>query len=162
MEWMTEIINFIKEVNWALSLIAAIPLAVIANLLTPKVANWLGSKSVEKAKRRIADLQEELKKVYDLAHDPIMLSHENNIALFKVLGFIAIGSAMDFFGVLAIPLGAVFHLSAFMMALKHISLLRNCQNFKAYESKTTDYIEKLEEQTSNKANAADAKSGAAD
>jgi hypothetical protein len=44
-----------------LALILAIPLSVAANLVTPKIQNWLSSRSLQKLQARILDLEVDLK-----------------------------------------------------------------------------------------------------
>ena len=149
MEWLNSTITFIKDVNWAISLFAAIPLAVVANLLTPKVANWLGRRSGDKARKRVEELQTELNRTHSLSHDSESLNRETFITLFKVLAFIALGGAMGALGFIGFPIAAMFFLSAVLESMKHIKLLRRCENFREYENKTTDEIEQLDDKTSN-------------
>lgn len=73
-----------------------------------------------------------------------------------MLALIAMGGAADFFGVIGLPLGAVFYLSAIIQASKHVQVLRRCQEFVKYENETTTTIEELLEKTSIKQRQTDA------
>lgn len=145
MEWFDSSVTFIKDINWAISLFAAIPLAVVANLLTPKVANWIGRRSGEKSRKRMEELQLELNRTHSFYSNPESLHRESSITLFKVLAYIALGGAMGALGFIGFPVAALFFLSAVLESIKHIRLIRRVEDFSEYESKTTGEIEKLNE-----------------
>jgi hypothetical protein len=51
----------INLLGFVIGLIVAVPLAIAANLLTPRTQNWLSTRSRKKLQARIRDLQVELK-----------------------------------------------------------------------------------------------------
>ena len=149
MEWIDSTLQVIKDVNWAISLIAAIPLAIVANLLTPKVADRLARRSKEKTDKRIDEIEKELNRVKEIASDKYKLAVETAIVLFKVLIFIALGGAIGAIGMFAFPVAAVLYLSAFTYASRHIKMLVLCQNIAEYENERMKEIETLRTKSSN-------------
>jgi multidrug efflux pump subunit AcrB len=145
MEYLKQVFNFMSEINWTLSLIAAIPLAIAANLLTPKVANKLAQHSRKKAEKRIKELEAELHEVLDFATNADKLKHMNWIALFRILLAMALAGLVGSLGVLFFPITATIYFIAFILVQKQLALIRRCSEFQKYENKTTEEIKKLYE-----------------
>ncbi len=56
-----------------LGLAAAIPLSIVANLLTPKIQQWLSERSEKKSAKRVAELRVEYERIENLTKNPIVL-----------------------------------------------------------------------------------------
>ena len=140
------ILDALKKIDWAVSLLASIPLSILANVLTPSYQSWRARRSVEKRKSRVSDLQAELANVRQLKEDPAALAIENNIALFQTLSLLGIGSALAAFPIIDIitsPVAALFFTMSVMSAQRQYKLLRRCQSFEEYEKSVNEQIASL-------------------
>ena len=146
MEYIDNIITAVKEINWALSLLAAIPLSIIANLLTPKVASWWSLRSHAKATRRAEALEIELEELRKLTTNNEEYTYTTHHNLFKVLYFIALGSAISSLaigGIFSLSISALIYLRAFIIVSRQMDMMRQCKNFSEYEQKMKDEINLL-------------------
>jgi hypothetical protein len=69
LQWLNEYGGLLACLGFILS----IPLAVAANLLTPRAQDWFARRSKAKAQKRILALQKELKEAAVLHEDPVRL-----------------------------------------------------------------------------------------
>jgi membrane protein implicated in regulation of membrane protease activity len=142
----TSILDGLKKIDWAISLLASIPLSILANILTPSYLKWRTRKSVNKRRARAADLQAELASMRRLKEEPGALAEENYIALFQTLTFLGFGSALAAFPIndlLSSPFAAVFFLMSVLSARRQYIVLRRCQRFAEYESSINEQITAL-------------------
>lgn len=51
------------KTSWWLAVLLAVPLSIMANLLTPPIHNWLSDRSTEQAIERLTDLEKEYSEV---------------------------------------------------------------------------------------------------
>jgi predicted RND superfamily exporter protein len=112
---MNDLLNSLKEINWAISLLAGIPLAVFANLITPKVANYLSRISKKRNHKRTSKIKSELEEVELLLKYPEKINLETAISIFKVLlifGFASLLAAIPLMEIITGPLAALCFLYA--------------------------------------------------
>lgn len=96
----TGFISWLKNNNWWISLILAIPLAIIANLITPLVSDRISNYSEKNAIERISSLKEEYNEVkyYHENKTELTLYLNHAIIQMTVIGaFTTIASALLFF-----------------------------------------------------------------
>lgn len=144
---IASIIDSIKKIDWAISLVASIPLSILANLLTPTFQSWRARRSTEKTQKRIEQLKAELDQVRDLKDDSQALSLQVNAALFRVLTLLGVGLALSSFPIIDLftqPIAALFFAMAMLTASKQHKLLRCCQNYADYEQTIKVQIAQLE------------------
>ena len=101
---MNELLNSLKEINWAISLLAGIPLAVFANLITPRVANYISKISKKRNNKRISKIKSELEEVELLVNNPEKINLETAISIFKVLLIFGFASLLAAIPVMEISL----------------------------------------------------------
>ncbi len=129
-------LDWFKEINWVLSLAAAIPLSIVANLLTPKLQNWLAKRSTEKAAKRLADLESELDRITSFKNEKELLLHETIYVILKVVVIIGIGNAITsipFTYIITDPIGAVIYLVGIMAGISHLALITKVKRFDEYQ-----------------------------
>jgi len=147
MDIIDEIIASARRIDWAISLLAAIPLSILANLLTPAVGNWWARRSTSKIAHRKDTLQLELTIIEGLQSSPAALAAEGQTALFTTLMWLGLGLAVSgAFSILdfvAGPIASYFFLSAYLRASRHLRLLERCKNFDEYKSQITTQIQAL-------------------
>ena len=143
---IAQLIDDLKKIDWAISLVASIPLSVLANVLTPSYLSWRTRKSVNKRRARAADLQAELESIRRLKEVPSALAAENYIALFQTLTFLGLGSALAAFPIIDLltsPFAALLFLMSVLSARQQYIVLRRCQRFVEYESAISERIAEL-------------------
>ena len=142
----TLIIDGPKKIDWAISLLASIPLSIIADILTSTYLSWRTRKSSNKRSVRASDLQAELASMRRLKEEPSALAEENYIALFQTLTFLGVGSplaAFPIFDLLTSPLAALKFMMSVLSARRQYIVLRRCQRFAEYESSIKEQISAL-------------------
>jgi len=139
MDAIQKIVDWMKDVNWVISLLAAIPLSIAANLLTPKVANWWSQRSDSKKAKRREKLKAELERIRNIASNKETLHFENTLTLFKTLALIAMGGAAEMLD----PISALFYLLAIIVIDRHITLIKQCKDFVEYEKQAQLQIDSL-------------------
>jgi hypothetical protein len=143
---VTSILDGLKKIDWAISLLASIPLSILANILTPTYLSWRTRKSSKKRRVRAADLQAELDSIRRLKEEPSALAEENYIALFQTLTFLGVGSALVAFPIIDLltsPLAALNFMMSVLSARRQYIVLRRCQGFAEYESSIKEQISAL-------------------
>ena len=121
-------IEFLKEINWLVSLLVGIPLSIVANLLTPKLQNWLAKRSMQKSKKRITLINLEYKKIDFLKKNKDILLMDTLKVILEVIIFIGIGNAVTsipFIYVIADPIGAIFYFIGIKLGLSHLTIISN-------------------------------------
>ena len=137
----------VREIDWAISLLAAIPLAVIANLLTPKFSNWVHKRSENRTKLKQKEIQFELERIHKYVMDQSSLQFETYSKIFRILFNLSIGSflaAFPFLDIFTGPVAALFFLRALNIAYAQIRLLEKCRDFSKYESRMKAELSRLE------------------
>ena len=143
---ISQLLENLGKIDWAISLLAGIPLAIISNLLTPRIQNWLSFLSESKKQKRYKVLEEELTKIKLLAESPEKLNYETYIAIISILMWLSIGSIMvafPYIDILTSPIAAIFFLNAIMLATKHISVLKRCRDYEKYLKEIKEELKKL-------------------
>lgn len=147
LEIINPLLDAIGKVDWAISLLAAIPLAIISNLLTPKVQNWLSTRSESKKQKRYSVLEKELKKIKLFVENPEKLNYETYIAIITILMWLSIGSIMlafPFIDIFTAPIATIFFLNAIMLANRHILILKRCRDYEKYLKEIKEELKHLD------------------
>lgn len=139
-------LDYIKEINWAISLFASLPLSIAANLFTPLIQRWLSSRSAVRAKHRIDDLQTKLHIIKVRTQNRELLQLETNIVLLRVLVYLGLGIvASSLVPILGAAIGMVFIASAFFDAEKHMLLIRRVMQYDGYKASLDSEIARLQQ-----------------
>jgi hypothetical protein len=88
----------LKGINWLISLLAAIPLSIAANLLTPFIRDWFARRSSQKAATRLEEIEKELVFVSEMAASERELLRFVLWSLLRVLVYFAMASAIATLG----------------------------------------------------------------
>ena len=144
---MNELLNSLKEINWAISLLAGIPLAVFANLITPRVANYISKISKKRNNKRISKIKSELEEVELLVNNPEKINLETAISIFKVLlifGFASLLAAIHVMEIITGPLAGFCFLFAVDTTVDQMTKFINCRDYERYKSDTDEILARLE------------------
>jgi hypothetical protein len=82
-------------ISWTISVLLAIALSVVGNLITPSIRDYLASRSANRARKRIAQLQAELDVAQTFTIPGLIVSGYRS--LLKVLGLFLLGSLIGSF-----------------------------------------------------------------
>ena len=140
-EFLHQTWEWIKDINWVIALLAAIPLSITANLLTPVARNFLARRSQVRRTGRIEELRAELTRIQEYKKDPASFYNATFVSLFRVLIFLALGGFMSsaiFF------LGAPIYLIAVMEAWRHIRIMTNLRDLDHYSEEMAESIRAME------------------
>lgn len=161
------------SVDLWVSVALAIPLAIIANLATPKLQKWLDERSSigkerkaeEEQKKKIIPLEQlkaELKGIEELIANPAKLINQNLTALLKIALYSAFGTL---YGSMFVLLGEVGQwdgisgilgrigaqitalfvaMLVFYIAMKAIRTNNRVNKYEQYKEQTENLIKKLE------------------
>jgi hypothetical protein len=135
---------------WFLAIILAIPLSVIANLLTYPLRNWMARRSARRAERRSRELEQQLRSIEALTQSSRELGLRlATIAILFLICF-AMGSALTtlpiIFGQLSpafVLLGVFFYVIAIIAGFATITIIERVRGFEAYREKTERTIAEL-------------------
>ena len=135
------IASFFKEINWALSLLGAVILSIIANLLTPIIQNKLAGRSTRRARRRLRELEADLSKVSLFALNRqqfyLHLAHRG----FLTLVLIGLGGAMaSIIPIFSGFVGSIFYLMAVGNAMESSRLISKVSRFDEYKASIESQI----------------------
>ena len=142
----SQLLETLGKVDWAISLLAAIPLAIASNLLTPRVQKWLSSRSETKKQKRYGVLEKELTKIKDFVETPEKLNYETYISIISILMQLSIGSIMiafPFIDIFTAPVATLFFLNAILLANKHIVVLKRCRDYEKYLKEIQEELKQL-------------------
>jgi len=97
MNWLPKDKSTLGIILGLVAILLAIPLNLVANLVTPKIRNWWAERSVTGLKRRIAELQNELTKANQY---PFISEGEDFIlSIIKGIIFCTGGILISFWGI---------------------------------------------------------------
>jgi len=102
------------DINLWISVLLAIPLAIIANIYTPRVQYWLESRGQKRSKKRIQQLEVELEELKDFYENPEKF---HQYLLGVVIRATYIGSIVGIFA------GITYVLSRFAREFIHINFV---------------------------------------
>jgi len=134
------------EISWAISLVAAIPLAVLANLITPHVESVLSRKTKLIAKNRAQILECELCEAKTASENLNKVYLNTFIIIILLLMFFVISSiiiAIPGLQMITIPLSCIVFISFFEFIWKHLKLLVRIRDIEKYEEETNKAITRL-------------------
>ncbi len=126
-----------------LGLAAAIPLSIVANLLTPKIQQWLSKRSESKYAKRVAELRSEYERVEKLTKNPdalhTYLLQQILFIAFFTSSVIAITGVLSF--AMATSLGKLIEISgAISIARFCIEAIRDANRVRKFDR----YKERIE------------------
>ena len=161
------LLELFAQVNWIISLLMAILLSIIANLVTPSIRNWYAKFSKKRSSARVEVLKSELEEMSKYANSPSELSLLVSYSILQVLVFFSIASAiatlatimpfmaenisystqfiMEIFSPLYYLLSSLFYLLGVFMAQKTLRIISRIRNFNKYKSNIEKSIIILEE-----------------
>ena len=161
------LLELFAQVNWIISLLMAILLSIIANLVTPSIRNWYAKFSKKRSSARVEVLKSELEEISKYANSPSELSLLVSYSILQVLVFFSIASAiatlattmpfmaenmsystqfiMEIFSPLYYLLSSLFYLLGVFMAQKTLRIISRIRNFDKYKSNIEKSIISLEE-----------------
>lgn len=143
---LEELIKSARQIDWAISLVAAIPLAVIANLITPNIGKMLSRKSKSMARKRAEMLKCELCEAKAAASNLNKVYLDSFILILMTLLFFVISSiliAIPGLQIITLPLVCLVFMSIIEYIWKHIKLLKRCRDIEKYEIEINDAIGRL-------------------
>jgi O-antigen/teichoic acid export membrane protein len=138
----------LENINWLVSLLAAIPLSIAANLLTPYIRDWFAKRSSKKAQKRIKEIEFEQGIVARYAESKEDLSLFLLGTILRVLVLFSLASGIALMGFLpnVTPLvpGALYGAGGMISALAYLlgitrgvsalGTLRKVENFNEYNA----------------------------
>ena len=159
------LMDFFSQVNWIISLLMAIILSIIANLVTPNIRNWLAKWSESRSSARIEELRSDLEEISKYVDSPSKLSLLISYSILEALIFFSIASAIASLGT-AMPLmlytsnfklyepkyleviyllaSSLLYLLGVMRAQKVLKITRRVRYFDKYRSEIGKSIASLE------------------
>ena len=154
--------DFLKEldsINWVVALILAIPLGIIANLLTYPLRNWMGRRSAKRAERRSRELELQLRSIEALTQSSRELGLRLATLAILVLICFAMGNALialasiglvsaETSTVLVLGGGFLYVMSSIVGAAT-ISTIERVRGFEAYRERTERAIAELKARASH-------------
>jgi hypothetical protein len=165
---MGDISNLMNEINWLITLLAAIPLSVVANLFTPRIQNWLAHKSRGAAGKRLIVVEREFEQARQFASDKVQL---NTYLLVSVLGVIILFSLPNVVNGIVTPIwtfsslldtsvsraltifsgmfSALLNLMAITRAIDAITVFQRVRDFQSYTAKAMPILEQLRSRTTS-------------
>ena len=160
------LLELFAQVNWIISLLMAILLSIIANLVTPSIRNWYAKFSKKRSSARVEVLKSELEEMSKYANSPSELSLLVSYSILQVLVFFSISSAIatlatimpfmsenisystqciiEIFSPLYYLLSSLFYLLGVFMAQKTLRIISRIRNFDEYKSNIEKSIISLE------------------
>lgn len=160
------LLELFAQVNWIISLLMAILLSIIANLVTPSIRNWYAKFSKKRSSARVEVLKSELEEMSKYANSPSELSLLVSYSILQVLVFFSIASAIatlatimpfmsenisyqtqfiiEIFSPLYYLLSSLFYLLGVFMAQKTLRIISRIRNFDEYKSNIEKSIISLE------------------
>jgi hypothetical protein len=160
---MIDFLKILNEINWLLSLLIAIPLSILGNILTPTVQNWIGGHSKNAAKKRIEILENEISQHTLFFNNRSIFNSHLIMQLIVLIVFLAIPNVlmgvlasfmftplpeslfpiMQFMPALIMIITSLFNVMAVVRAIQSIKLFNRVENFSKYELETMALINKL-------------------
>lgn len=158
--------DLLAQVNWILSLLMAIILSIIANLVTPSIRNRYAKLSEKRSSARVELLKSELEEICKYANSPSELSLLVSTSILQVLVFFSMASAiatlatmmpfmgktvlntgpsvMDFLSPLYYLLSSLGYLFGVFIALNTLKITSRIRSFDKYKSNIEKSIISLE------------------
>jgi hypothetical protein len=133
-------IQWFQQYNWLVTLLISIPLSILANIFTDPFKQWLAGRSQEQSKKRVQELERDLRYLEELENDRERLSIENTKVLLRILIDIGLGGAMSSF---VFIIGILPYLMAVVEAYSHMRLLNRISDFNNYKSYLEQRIARL-------------------
>ncbi len=147
--------------NWGLilsiaALVLAIPLAIIANIITPKISDWVGRRNKENAEKRISDLKHQQKIISEYRKDSNKLLAFGIISILRVLMIMVIVSITNsMFSIISIKLivsllDFVLYFIASVYVLKDMETAKNILCFEGFNDKIESRLKEINDKVSGK------------
>ncbi len=135
-----EITNYgtwLNQINWIVSIILALIISIVANIMTPSVQNWRARRSTILSEKRIKDLELEYKHTKILYDDKDQLYLVSMVVGFRILIYFGVG------GFTSLIFGNIFYLFGVLEAWRHIKLLKRVKEFDLYEKEVIEIMNSL-------------------
>lgn len=140
---LLDYLDWISEVNWWITLLAAIPLSIIANILTPIVLNLAAKRSIKKSHKRTKELQNEIDTITNFVNNKESLYFHLTRSFLIILILLGLGNAI--YGV-----GTIFYLMAIIKAWNCIQLTKKVQYFDDFRTNIESQIAEIKSKTTKK------------
>lgn len=151
--------------SWVLPMLLSIPIGIITNIITPRAQNWLATRSLSRALKRVDVLKSELEAINDLHGNIRALCIKSARVVLSVLFFISLGlslsslgnlayfidyvevpedaklTSFDLITLLVIGVSIIPYLIATLAALNYVRLIARVENIERYKKETTTQIE---------------------
>lgn len=130
------------------ALVLAIPLAIIANIITPKVNDLVGKRSIKNAEKQVLVIEQQLEVIKKYKSDSSSLIAFGIRSILKVLLYISLASALNVvsefaeLGVISIVSFLVYYIVSYII-IKDISIIENVINFEKYTEKIKERLKKV-------------------
>ncbi len=146
-------VKILNEIDWGITLLAAIPLSIAANLLTPVVQTWHSGKSKKKTDERLIKLRRRLEKVKEYKSDSEALYQETLLVILRCILLIGVGGAITSFPYLYIvtgPIGTMAYLIAITTGWSHMQIMAGIRDYERYVSEAEKEVSSLSRKNSER------------
>lgn len=157
---MSDLLPQLESVNWAVSLVLAVLLSIVAHLLMHPLQNWIARQSAVRGQRRALTLEEELRSLENLARSPFDFAVATAVSGIKIVIFFALASAIttlsnipaqlvservvsDVVGVVLMGVATLMYLLSMLLAVDMLWKVTRVRNFNAHRQGLERAIEEL-------------------
>jgi H+/gluconate symporter-like permease len=142
---------FVQPINWVVALVLAIPVGIIANLLTNPLRNWWARRSASRAERRSRELEQHLRSIEAMTQSSRELGLTLAALATLLLITFALGSAVIALSSFAAEehrrswaiLGGMCYAISVLVGIAAISTIDRVRNFEAFRERTERTIADL-------------------
>jgi hypothetical protein len=157
---MSDLLQQLESVNWAVSLVFGVLLSILAHLLTHPLQDWIARQSAARGQRRAVTLEEELRSLERMARSPFDFVVATAVSGVKIVIFFALASAIttlsnipaqlvservvsDLVGVLLMGVATLMYLLSMLLAVEMLWKVTRVRNFNAHRQDLERSIEEL-------------------
>ncbi|SRR6266404_2005680 len=153
---MRHLLDQLASINWAITLLSGLVLSIVGNLLNYPMQNWLARRSVERARRRVQQLEEQLRDLETLTRSPFDLGMKLTASGLKVVIWFALATAIttltDVFPERLMPdasyrfilgVGTLLYLVSMLLAVDMLKTVTRIRDFKTYRERVEHSIADL-------------------
>ena len=143
---MGAIAEFGKENTWWISVLVAIIVGFLVNLVSPNIrlwiAEWWTTRSLSASQNRLNRLEARLRYVTEFYDDKDRLLMQSIWAAFRVLFLISLGLAVNSF-IIIFGIGFILLIPAARVAWRHAQLINDVMSYNDFGRRTESEIEEL-------------------
>jgi Cft2 family RNA processing exonuclease len=140
---------------WVVALILAIPLSIIANLLTYPLRNWMARRSARRAERRSRELEQQLRSIEALTQSSRELALRLATLAILLLITFALGSAATTLSIILwdpsrifVLLGVSCYAVSVVVGIATVTTIERVRGFEDYRERTERQIAELKARAS--------------